>query len=123
MTNKRYQIRFVKEIQNDGTLITFPELGHLDKQHGQKTLKGCHSRDDAVKRAIECNSDLPVGTKGIVIVEFHTGGARISAGRMIKPYVGANPRKTGTTEWFVFIDREGKQSKVIEDSHRIRQRP
>lgn len=123
MAIKHYQIRLVKEIENDGTLKTFRKLRHPCEHHGQKTLKSCASRNDAVKRAIECSSDLPAGAKGIVLVEFQAGGARISAGKMVKPYVGANPRKTETTNWFLFIDREGKQHEVIEGSHRIRRQP
>jgi len=68
MANKHYQIRFVKEIQNDGTLKTFPELGHLREQHSQKTLRGYHlsDEDEIVRRAIECNPDQPAASMGMV---------------------------------------------------------
>jgi hypothetical protein len=119
MAVKHYQIRLVKEIENDGTLKTFRELGHPCERQGQKTLKGCGTRNEAVKHALECSSNLPAGAKGIVIVEFQAGGARISAGKVVKPYVGANPRKTDTTNWFLFIDRQGKRHEVVEGSHKI----
>ena len=99
MANKRHQIRFVKRIDNDGTLITFHRLGHPYEHHDQKTLKSYHSLDEVVKRAMEYNPDLPPHVKGIVIVRFQAGGARISASKTISPYVVPNPRKKGTTEW------------------------
>ena len=110
MATSPYQIRFVKEIRSDGTLITFPELGH--GQHGEKTLKNCKSVDEAVKRALEYNRDLPARVKGMVIVGFRAGGQRISAGKKVKPYVGGNPRKVRTTVWHRFIDRGERQSEV-----------
>lgn len=119
MANKHYQIRFVKRIGIEGTLITFPRLGHLYQHHDQKTLKSYHSLDEVVKRAREYNPDLPPHVKGMVIVGFQAGGARVSAGRTVSPYVGTNPRKMGTTEWLQFIDREGKLLKIIQGSHKI----
>lgn len=123
MANKHYQIRLVKEIENDGTLRTFHKLGHAYEHHNQKTLKSYDSLDEVVNRAIEYNPDLPPNVKGMVIVRFQAGVARISAGKKVKPYVGANPRKIGTTKWLLFIDREGKQHEVIEGSHRICRQP
>ena len=123
MVNKHHQIRFVKTIENDGKLITFPRLGHPYEHHDQQTLKSYHSLDEIVERAIEYNPDLPPHVKGMVIVRFQARGARISVGRMVSPYVGANPRKRGTTDWLLFIDREGKLLKIIEGSHKIRQQP
>lgn len=123
MAVRHYQIRLVKEIENDGTLKTFRKLGHPCERHGQRTLKSCASRNEAVKRALEYSSNLPAGAKGIVIVEFRAGGARISAGKVVKPYIGANPRKTDTTNWFLFIDRQGKQHEVVEGSHKIHRQP
>ena len=123
MVNKHHQIRFVKTIENDGKLITFPRLGHPYEHHDQQTLKSYHSLDEIVERAIEYNPDLPPHVKGMVIVRFQARGARISVGRMVSPYVGANPRKRGTTDWLLFIDRKGKLLKIIEGSHKIRQQP
>jgi len=123
MANKHHQIRFVKEIENDGKLITFTGRGYPYQHRKQKTLKGYHPLNEVVERAMEYNPDLPPNVKGMVIVSFQAGGARISAGRTVKPYVGVNPRKTGTTEWLLFIDREGKQHEVIEGSHRICRQP
>ena len=123
MANKHYQIRFVKRIENDGTLITFSRLGYPYEHHNQKTLKSYHSLDEVVERAIEYNPDLPPHVKGMVIVRFQAGGERISDGRTVSPYVGANTRKKGTTEWLQFIDREGKPLEIIEGSHKIRQHP
>ncbi len=123
MVNKHYQIRFVKTIENDGKLITFPRLGHSYEHHDQKTLKSCHSLDEVVERAMKYNPDLLPHVKGMVIVRFQAGGARISVGRTVSPYLGANPRKRGTTDWLLFIDRKGKLLKMIEGSHKIRQQP
>lgn len=119
MPNKHYQIRFVKEIKHDGTLTTFRILGHPYEHHNQKTLNSYHSLDEVVRRAIEYNPDLPPHVKGMVIVTFQAGGARVSAGRTVKPYVGANPRKRGTTDWLLFIDREGKRFSIT-GGHKIR---
>jgi len=121
MGSKHYQIRFVKRVKSDGTIITFSRLGYPDEYHNQKTLKSYHSLDEVVERARKHNPDLPPHVKGMVIVGFQAGGARISAGRTVGPYAGANPRKRGTTEWLLYIDREGKQLKIIEDSHKIHQ--
>lgn len=93
MANKHYQIRFVKRIGNDGTLTTYPRLGDPYEHHDQKTLKSYHSLDEVVKRAVEYNPDLPPHVKGMVIVGFQAGGARIALGRAVSSYVGANPRK------------------------------
>lgn len=123
MANRHYQIRFVKTIGNDGKLITFSRLGHPYEHHDQWTLKSYHLLDEVVKRAMKYNPDLPPHVKGMVIVMFRAGGARISVGRMVSPYVGANPRKKGTTEWVLFIDRDGKLLKVIEGSHKIYRQP
>ena len=123
MVNKHHQIRFVKRIKNDGTLITFSKLGYPYEHHDQKTLKSYHSLDEVVERAIEYNPDLPPHVKGMVIVRFQAGGAQISVGRTVSPYVGANPRKRRTTDWLLFIDREGKLLKIIEGSHKISQQP
>jgi hypothetical protein len=120
MANKHYQIRFVKRIENDGTLITFPRLGRPYEHHDQKTLKSYHSLDEVVERAMEYNPNLPPRVKGMVIVRFQAGGARISVSRTVTSYVGANPRKKGTTEWLQFIDREGKLLRIIEGTHKIR---
>jgi hypothetical protein len=120
MTDKHYQIRFVKRIRNDGTLITFRMLGHPYEHQNQKTLNSYHSLDEVVRRAIEYNPDLPPHVKGMVIVRFQAGGARISAGRTVNPYVGTNPRRKETANSLLFIDREGKPTKIIEGSHRIR---
>lgn len=123
MVNRHYQIRFVKTIENDGRLITFPRLGRPYEHHDQRTLKSYHSLDEVVKRAMKYNPDLPPHVKGMVIVRFKAGGARLSVGRTVSPYVGANPRRKGTTEWVLFIDRDGKQLKVIEGSHKICRQP
>jgi len=123
MVTKHHQIRFVKTIENGGKLITFPRLGHPYEHHDQQTLKSYHSLDEVVERAMGYNPDLPPHVKGMVIVRFQAGGARISVGRTVSPYVGANPRKRGTTDWLLFIDREGKLFKIIEGSHKIRQQP
>jgi hypothetical protein len=123
MANKHYQIRFVKRIENDGTLITFPRLGHPYEHHDQETLRSYHSLDEVVKRAIEYNPDLPPHVNGMVIVGFQAGGARISVGSTVSPYVGANPRRKATTEWIQFINREGRLLKVIEGSHKIHRQP
>jgi len=123
VVNKHYQIRFVKTIENDGKLITFPKVGHPYEHHDQKTLKSCKSLDEAVERAMKYNPDLAPNVKGMVIVRFQAGGARILAGRMVGPYVAANPRKRGTTDWLLFIDRKGKLLKIIERSHKIHQQP
>jgi hypothetical protein len=119
MANKHYQIRFVKRIENDGTLITFPRLGHPYEHHDQKTLRSYHAFDEVVKRAIEYNPDLPPHVKGMVIVRFQAGAVRISVSRKVSPYVGANPRKKGTSEWIQFIDRKGKLLKITRGSHKI----
>ena len=123
MMNKHYQIRLVEEIGNDGKLTTFNSLGYPYEHHNEKTLKSYHSMDEVVERAIEYNPHLPPHVKGMVIVRFQAGGAWISAGRTVSPYVGVNPRKTGTTDWLLFIDREGKVFKIIEGSHKIRHQP
>jgi len=123
MGNRHYQIRFVKTIENDGKLITFPRLAHPYEYHDQRTLKSYHSLDEVVKRAMKYNPDLPPHVKGMVIVRFQAGGARISVGRMVSSYVGANSRKKGTTEWLLFIDRDGKLFKVIEGGHKICRQP
>jgi hypothetical protein len=123
MANRHYQIRFVKTIENDGKLITFPRLGRPYEHHDQWTLKSYHLLDEVVELAIKCNPDLPPHVKGMVIVGFQAGGARISAGRTVSPYVGGNPRKRGTTDWLLFIDRKGKLVRIIEGSHKIRQQP
>jgi hypothetical protein len=123
MANRHYQIRFVKSIKNDGQLTTFPKAGHLYELHDQRTLKSYHSLDEVVERATKYNPDLPPHVKGMVIVTFQAGGARVSVGRTSSPYVGGNPRKKGTTEWLVFIDREGKQLKLIAGSHKICRQP
>ena len=119
MANKHHQIRFVKKIENDGTLVTFPKLGYPYEYHGQKTLKSYHSLSEVVEWAKEYNADLPPQVKGMVIVRFQAGGGRVSVGRVVKSYVGANPRKSGTTEWLIFIDREGKQFNIVEGTHKI----
>jgi hypothetical protein len=68
---------------------------------------------------MEYNPNLPPHVKGMVIVRFQAGATRISVGRTVSSYVGANPRKRGTTQWLQFIDREGKLLKVIEGGHKI----
>ena len=118
MVSKHHQIRFVKRIENDGKLITFRRLGHPYEHHDQQTLKSYHSLNEVVERAMKYNPDLPPHVKGMVIVRFQAGGARISVSRTVSSYVGANPRKRGTTEWLQFIDREGKLLKIIEGSHK-----
>ena len=123
MVSKHHQIRFVKRIENDGKLITFRRLGHPYEHHDQQTLKSYHSLDEVVERAMKYNPDLPPHVKGMVIVRFQAGGARVSVGRTVSPYVGANPRKRGTTDWLRFIDREGKLFKIIEGSHKICRQP
>lgn len=117
--NIYHQIRFVRRIENDGTLITFPRLGHPYESHNQKTLKSYHRLEEVIQRAKEYNPGLPVLVKGMVVVRFRAGGGRVSTGKVVRPYVGANSRKTGTTEWLAYIDREGRQFNIIEGTHRI----
>ena len=109
---EHYQVRFVKVIDNDGTIVTHPHLGKLYELHDQKTLKSCSTLDDAIARAKGFNQNLPTGVKGMVIVRFKAGGATIASGSILKPYVGARARKSGTTEWLRFIDRNGKVYRV-----------
>ncbi len=117
--NKHHQIRFVKRIENNGRVITFPRLGFPYELHDQKTLKSYHSLDEVVARAKEYNSELPPNVKGMVIIRFQAGGERVSTGKRVKPYVGANPRRSGTTEWLIYIDREGNQFNIVHGTHKL----
>ena len=117
--NKHHQIRFVKRIENDGKVITFPNLGFPYESHDQKTLKSYHTLDEVVARAKGYNPDLPPNVKGMVIIRFQAGGGRVSIGKRVKSYVGANLRRSGTTEWLIYIDREGNQFNIVEGTHKL----
>lgn len=113
-----FQIRFVKRIEPDKTIITFPNLGKIYELHNQKTLKG-HNLSEAIARAIEFNPDLPHVVRGMVIVDFKSGGAVIAFGRRKSPYLTKQPRKRDTTEWLRFIDRSGSLFEVDPLSHKL----
>lgn len=75
--------------------------------------------DEVVARAKEYNPDLPPHVKGMMIIRFQAGGGRVSIGKRVKSYVGANPRRSGTTEWLIYIDREGNQFNIVEGTHKL----
>jgi len=117
--NKHHQIRFVKRINDDRQVITFTKLGFPYESHDQKTLKSYHTLDEVVARAKEYNPELPPNVKGMVILRFQAGGGRISIGKKVKSYVGTNTRGSGTTEWLLYIDREGNQFNIVEGTHKL----
>jgi hypothetical protein len=116
---EHYQIRLVKRIDNDGTIITFPNLGKMHQFHDQKTLKSYHSLDDATATARNLNQNLPSQAKGIVVVRFKPGKAMIASGSFVKPHIKARIRRSGTTEWLRFVSRENKVFSVSPKSHKI----
>lgn len=118
-TVKHYQVRFVKRIENNGTIITFPRLGKMYELHNQKTLKSYHSLSETIKRAIEFNSDLPDVVQGMVIVSLKTGGLVLADGSKNAPHVKKPLRKVDTTEWLRFIDRKGSLYEVAYGTHVI----
>lgn len=109
----------MKGIDNDGTIITFPNLGKMYQLQDQKTLKNYHSLDEATTIARNLNSGLPSEVKGMVIVRFKPGKAVTVTGSLVKPYIKAHIRKTGTTEWLRFVSRHNKVFSVSPKSHKI----
>jgi hypothetical protein len=116
---EHYQVRLVKRIDNDGTIVTYPNTGKIYELHDQKTLKSYHTLDDAIARAKSFNQNLPPEVKGMVIVQFKAGGSSITSGSITKPHVRATARKSGTTEWLRFVDRKGDVSVISPGTHKI----
>ncbi|OGO01497.1 MAG: hypothetical protein A2Y59_02390 [Chloroflexi bacterium RBG_13_52_14] len=116
---QHFQLRFVKEVKKDGRIVTFTEgeLGRL-YPHDQKTLRGSRSPQKAISRAKEFNPDLPADVQGMVIVGFRPGKIIIASGSEVKPYTRGQSRKSGTTEWLRFINREGKIFSIL-PGHKI----
>jgi len=115
---ENYQVRLVKRIDNDGTIITDPNLGEL-YPHEQKTLKSYHTLEDATRRARDFNKILPPGVKGMVIVQFKPGKATTASGSIMGPHIKGEPRKKGSTVWLSFIDRAGNVKKIDGISHKL----
>ena len=116
---EHYQVRRVKRIENNGTIVTFPDLGKVYQLHDQKTLKRYYSLDEATTIAQNLNTGLPSEVKGMVIVRFKPGKAVIATGSLVKPHIIDHIRKTGTTEWLRFISRDGTVFPVSSKSHKI----
>ena len=114
-----YQVRLVKSIESDGTILTFPVLGKMYQSHDQKTLRGYHSLEEATSTAQNLNSSLPPEVKGMVIVRFKPGKAVIAIGDSVKPHVKAHIRKARTTEWVRFVERDGSVFSVSSETHKI----
>ena len=115
---EHYQFRLVKRINNDGTIITFPHLGKA-YEHDQKTLKSYHKLDEVITRVKSLNPNLQPEVKGMVIVRFKAGGATIAVGPVNQQHIKATARKSDTTEWLRFIDRNGKVFNISPQTHKI----
>ncbi len=108
----------MKQIENDGKVVTFSTLGKMYQASDQKTLKGGHSLGEAISLARNMNLELPANIKGLVIVRFRPGKAMIAIGSRVKPHTKAQIRKIGTTEWVTYVDRDGEVF-ALNQSHQI----
>src|SRR3972149_4104517 len=119
MANARHRILFLKEIKDDGKLITFPRLGHPYEHHDQLTLRSRLSLRKTVERARQCNPDLPRHVQGMVIVRSMAARALISSGSPTRPHVERRPRRRWPTDWCLFVDGKGSLFSLIERTHKI----
>jgi hypothetical protein len=110
------QCRLVKKINAERQVTTFSKLGKL-YENEQKTLRGQHSAEDVIERAIKYNPNLKLDVLGLTVVQFKSNQMKIAVGNNVKQYVTVG-RKMDSTTWEYFIDKKNEIFEVTRD-HKI----
>jgi len=116
-----YQCRLAKHSEGS-RVITYQLLGAM-YAHGQKTLKSYHTEEEAIKAALEYNKNLSPEApepSGFVITRFrgssHPRRYTTPGGRQA---YRKEVREEDTTQWLLFIDRNGQRYKLDPKLHVI----